>query len=301
MSFPGRNYFSVSKKIRPSMSTQPSAANLLQSYLACPACRAGIRVAERQWSCVSCGSTGEIRDGVFLAKPLETAHYFDDMHQLMQEGNQTPAIREMCYAQQSHILSSMIRPGDVVVDIGCGPVIHFEKPADCILIGVDPSFDSIRANAKLDIRVFGSAAALPLRAASVDRISLFYSIHHMIGQTVAENRDNVTAALRECGRVMRPGGTLAVFDMSPWWPVWQAQKLTWNKARKVLTDKLDMFFWRDSVLRGLADSAFPGRKVETETFSISPFLVFPPVFSLPGLKLPRFLYPFDINMYKWSF
>lgn len=283
------------------MTIKPSAANLIQSYLACPTCRAEIRVTEREYKCVSCGATGEIRDGVFLAKPLAVAHYFDDMHQLMQEGNQSPAIREMCYSQQSRILSSMIRPGDVVVDIGCGPVVHFEKPEDCVLIGVDPSFDSIRANRKLDIRVFGSAAAMPLRDRSVDRISLFYSIHHMIGQTVAENQDNVTAALRECGRVMRPGGTLVVFDMSPWWPVWQAQRLMWNQARKALADKLDMFFWRDGALRRLAEGAFPGRKVETETFSISPFLVFPPVFSLPGLKLPRFLYPFDIKMYKWSF
>ena len=283
------------------MSTKPTAQNLLQSYLACPACRAAIRVTEREYACASCGATSEIRDGVFLARPLATAHYFDDMHQLMQEGNQSPAIREMCYAQQSHILSSMIRPGDVVLDIGCGPVVHFEKPGDCVLIGVDPSFESIRANQKLDIRIFGSVVAMPLRNRSVDRISLFYSIHHMIGQTVAENRDNVIAALRECGRVMRSGGTLVVFDMSPWWPVWQAQRLLWNQARKALADKLDMFFWRDSVLRCLADSAFPGWKVETETFSISPFLVFPPVFSLPWLKVPRFLYPFDIKMYKWSF
>ena len=142
---------------------------------------------------------------------------------------------------------------------------------------------------------------MPLRDGSVDRISLFYSIHHMIGQTVAENRDNVTAALRECGRVMRPGGTLVVFDMSPYWPVWQVQRLMWNQARKTLADKLDMFFWRDGVLQRLAEGAFPARRVETETFSVSPFLVFPPVFSLPSLKLPRFLYPFDIKMYKWSF
>lgn len=283
------------------MTGKPSAASLMESHLACPACRAAVRVTEQGYSCVACGLTGEVRDRVFLVSPLETGHYFDNLHEVMQQGNETPEIREMCYSKQAELLEQMIRPGDVVVDIGCGPAIHFEKPRDCVLIGVDPSFNSIRANKQLDIRVFGSALSMPLRDASVDRISLFYSIHHMIGQTVAENRSNVAAALRECGRVMRPGGTLVVFDMSPWWPAWHAQKLMWNRARKFLGGKLDMFFWRDGALRRLADSAFPGKIVETTTFSVSPLLVFPPVFSLPNLKVPRFLYPFDIKMYKWSF
>jgi ubiquinone/menaquinone biosynthesis C-methylase UbiE len=283
------------------MNPAPSPTELMRRHLACPKCRADVRIENHRYACVSCGHEGELRDGVFLAKPLETGHYFDDLHEVMQEGNETPEIREMCYSKQSELLEEMIRPGDVVVDIGCGPVVHFEKPHDCVLIGVDPSFNSIRSNSQLDIRVFGNAESMPLRDRSVDRISLFYSIHHMIGQTQAETRTNVTAALRECGRVIREGGTVVVFDMSPWWPVWQAERLVWNRARKALADKLDMFFWRDSALQRLAGAAFSFKQFEARNFSVSPFLVFPPVFSLPGLKVPRFLYPFDIKMYKWSF
>jgi ubiquinone/menaquinone biosynthesis C-methylase UbiE len=283
------------------MTQSLSASDLMERYLVCPTCRGRIRVQERRYVCASCGREGGVQDNVFLAKPLSNGHYFDDMHRLMQQGNQSPAIWELCYAQQSRLLASMIRPRDVVLDIGCGPTVHFEKPADCVLIGVDPSFDSIRSNQKLDVRIFGGAESMPLRDQSVDRISLFYSIHHMIGQTVTDNAANVTAALRECGRVIRPGGTLAVFDMSPWWPVWQAQRVAWNRARKILADKLDMFFWRDTALREIAEDVFPNTQFEAETFSVSPFLVFPPVFSLPALKVPRFLYPFDIKMYKWSF
>src|SRR6185436_5695555 len=204
----------------------------------------------------SCASEGELRDGVFLAKPLSAGHYFDDLHGLMQQGNESQEIQEMCYSQQSSVMTELIRPGDVVLDIGCGPIVHFERPDDCVVIGVDPSFESIRANGQLDIRVFGNAESLPLRDRSVDRISLFYSIHHMVGQTKAETGANVTAALRECGRVIREGGTVVVFDMSPWWPVWQAERYAWNRARKTLADKLDMFFWRDSALQRLASAAF---------------------------------------------
>jgi ubiquinone/menaquinone biosynthesis C-methylase UbiE len=277
------------------------SAVLIQAHLACPQCKSALRVTEREYACTACDAKGDIRDDVFLAAPLAPGHYFDGLHEVMQEGNDSPEIRTLCYDQQSKLLTGMIRPGDVVLDIGCGPVIHFDKPKDCVLIGIDPSFESIRANRKLDIRVYGSAVSMPLGAASVDRISLFYSIHHMIGRTVAENRANVSAVLRECARVMRPGGTLVVFDMSPWWPVWQAQKMFWNQARKTLDAKLDMFFWRAGPLQELAEGAFQPKRVETESFHISPLLVFPPVFSVPRLKLPRFLYPFDIKMYKWTF
>jgi len=219
----------------------------------------------------------------------------------MQRSNKLPEVWELCYAQQSRLASELIRPGDVVVDIGCGPVIHFEKPQDCVLIGVDPSFASIRVNEALDIRVFGGAEAMPLRDRSVDRVFFFYSIHHMTGQTVKENMTNLTTALRECGRVVRERGTLVIFDMNPWWPAWQAQRLTWDGAKKVLADKLDMFFWRGSVLQCLAKNSFSAKAFESRTFSVSSFLMFPPVFRLPNLKVPRFLYPFDIKMYKWSF
>src|SRR5258706_13298267 len=93
------------------------AADLIERHFVCPKCRADIRVEAHRYTCMHCGSQDEIRDGIFLAKPLSNAHYFDDMHQLMQQGNEPPEILTLCYAQQSHIATGLILPGDAVLDI----------------------------------------------------------------------------------------------------------------------------------------------------------------------------------------
>jgi SAM-dependent methyltransferase len=274
---------------------------LVQKHLACIDCKGKLTAVQGRFSCLACERTYDFADGVFFARERKAAHYFDAAHQIMQVGNDSPEISTLCYSQQSRIAIGLIKPGDVVVDIGCGPSIHYEKPRDCVLIGIDPSFESIRANQSLDIRIFGGAESPPFADGSVDRIFLFYSIHHMIGQTVEENTANLAAALHECNRMIRKQGSIVIFDMSPWWPAWQLQCLAWNQARSALADKLDMFFWRKSALKKLAEPILAARDFTSCTFQVSPLLVFPPIFSIPRLKFPRFLYPFDVNMYLWQY
>jgi SAM-dependent methyltransferase len=281
------------------LSTAPSDPIL--KYLACTECKGALDFNQGKYACPACQRQYGFEEGVFCARERISQHYFDTKHQVMQVGNTSPEIMTLCYSSQARVAADLIREGDVVLDIGCGPTVHYERPKGSVLIGLDPSFDSLRANSKLDLRVFGGAENMPLADKSVDRIFFFYSIHHMIGRTVAENTANLTAALRECGRVVRDQGNLVIFDMSPWWPAWQAQRLAWNRARVALDDKLDMFFWRESALEKLAGPILPAKDFSSRTFSVSPFLTFPPMFSLPNLRVPRFMYPFDIKMYKWSF
>ena len=278
-----------------------ASPDLIQKYLACAHCKGSLALEKIGYVCTACRRAFETKDDVFLAKPLGENHYFDNKHEVMQEGNASPETWTLFYAQQSRAASELIRQGDVVVDIGCGPSIHFDKPSAALLIGIDPSFASIRANKDLDVRVFGGAEVMPLGEKSADRIFMFYSIHHMVGKTVCDNTKNLRAVMRECSRVIRSDGNVVIFDMNPWWPAWTAQRFLWNQARSVLADKLDMFFWRGNALQDLTRECFSGARLETRVFSSSPFLVFPPVFSLPKLKIPRFLYPFDVMMYKWSF
>jgi ubiquinone/menaquinone biosynthesis C-methylase UbiE len=275
--------------------------DLIRKHLACTECKGALEPDQDVYSCTACRRRYVFQDGVFCARERSAQHYFDTKHEVMQVGNTSPEIMALCYSNQSQVAAGLIREGDVIVDIGCGPTVHYSRPKNSVLIGIDPSFDSLRANAKLDLRVYGGAEHMPLADQSANRIFFFYSIHHMIGRTVQENTANLAAALGECRRVVRENGTLVIFDMSPWWPAWQAQRLTWNRARVALDDKLDMFFWRESALERLAGPILSARDYGSRTFSVSPFLSFPPVFSLPNLRVPRFLYPFDIKMYQWSF
>ncbi len=108
-----------------------------------------------------------------------------------------------------------IRPGQHVVDVGCGPgaltaVLVDLLGADAV-VGIDPSptfVDSARERLPGVTIVQGSAEFLPIPDQSVDAALAQLVVHFMA--------DPVTG-LREMARVTRPGGTLAacVWDNNP--------------------------------------------------------------------------------------
>ena len=226
--------------------------------------------------------------------------FFDDKHEVMEHGSAEPGVRRCCYSEQATVIESAIPSGAVVVDVGCGPALPYRRAQPWVLIGVDLSYESLRANTELDIKVYGSAADLPLADRSVDAIVSLYAIHHFGGQTRRENERRVARGFAEFGRVLKPGGSLFIFELSPWWLLWQAQCVTWNLVRKIMPS-MDIFFWRERQFVNVA-AAHLGRSTTLRRvrFHAPTLTPIPPVFACPGLKIPRFLFPFDVHLYHWT-
>ncbi len=281
------------------MTSADSLEKTRWSLLACPKCHGNLSFLADKAVCEVCNTEVLLQDGVVVARELAAKSYFDDVFEVMQAGNHAPGTWDIFYAEQAAAVENIIASDQVVVDIGCGPELPYAKNG-AFVVGVDASYDSIRSNKVVDLRVFASAAAMPLRDHVADAIICFYSVHHMTGKTIEENRSIVKQVFQEFSRVLKLSGRLLVFDMSPWFPFATAEELVWNPARKCIGTGLDMFFWKDWQLERVGLEALPGAKFSVRRFGQSPLRTFPPIFSKPGLRLPRFMYPFDINLYVWE-
>ena len=283
------------------LTTPPRLDTEVASRLACPTCHAPLRIDGAVIRCMNdgCHFDGLIVDDVVVVGDRSTVSFFDDRHQIMELGKACDGAWCLCYETQATVVESVLRPGTAVLDVGCGPSLPYSKPDDCFVIGLEASFESIRVNEALDMRVYGTAAALPLPAAAVDTILCFYSLHHMTGQSVDENRATVQRVFNEFGRVLKPGGELLVFEVSPWRPTWIAERTLWNRAKRVIGGRLDMFFYPECEFESFGRRALPDATFSKQAFVRSMLSTFPPAFSLPWLQVPRFLYPFDVYLYRW--
>lgn len=107
------------------------------------------------------------------------------------------------------------RPGDRVLDIGCGPGFYVKELLETVgpngsVAGVDRSADMLavatrRVEGKPNVELCeGAAKALPFADESFDRA---------LSVQVFEYIEDVPAALREVRRVLRPGGGLVIWDV----------------------------------------------------------------------------------------
>jgi ubiquinone/menaquinone biosynthesis C-methylase UbiE len=278
---------------------QPDTAAKVKRWLRCPVTHQPLTIVDGGIECSASGFRGIIRDDVAVMIK-QTPSFFDDKYQLMMRTDQNEGEWKFCYAQQTALLSSYLKPGMLVLDVGCGPALPYARTEGVSVIGLEPSFHSIKVNSQVDLRVCGSAYAIPMADASVDVVTCFYSIHHMAGASRQETSSSVTQAFREFRRVLKPGGLLFIFEMTPIIIFSAAQAIGWNALKRLLGPKLDMYFFSVQELDGIARSAFPPKTVlEKIFFGTSAFTAFPPVFSLPWLKVPRIVYPLDPKLYKW--
>ena len=103
------------------------------------------------------------------------------------------------------LLASFARSaGDPILEIGCGPgqIGAFVRDRGRRVVGLDLSHEMAkRACLRLNGAVTADMRALPFRTAEVGGVLAFYSLIHL-------RRPELTPVLRECHRVLRPGGRL---------------------------------------------------------------------------------------------
>jgi ubiquinone/menaquinone biosynthesis C-methylase UbiE len=110
----------------------------------------------------------------------------------------------------SRLLSIARSPGDVMLDVGCGPALYYPLAVASRLryLGVDVSRAMISIgrrrypDAKL---ILASAAALPIADASVSVAVAMGSLSHL-------RPEDFSTAISEVARVVRPGGGFLLGD-----------------------------------------------------------------------------------------
>lgn len=106
-----------------------------------------------------------------------------------------------------------VGPGSRVLDVACGTgqvsaaALRLVAPTGAV-VGVDPSEGMRRvAEARRGIRVLeGTANRLPVEDGSFDFVVMGYAMRHAA---------DLIAAFREMRRVLRPGGTVAILEITP--------------------------------------------------------------------------------------
>jgi SAM-dependent methyltransferase len=273
----------------------------LVDRLRCPRCATSPLVeGPARLSCPSCGWARTWDGHILSVLDQDPSASFDHLHDVLHEHNHHPVTWELFYRRQCELIESALKPGSLVLDIGCGPAAVYEVPAEVELVGVDPSLPSLAAHEQLALGLHTTGAQVPLEDDTADVVIANYSLHHMIGRSVPEARANVEATLQEIGRVARPGAEVLVLEVCPWAPTWVAERLGWRAAKRILGDAVDFVFWPARALEAMGRVAFPGATLEQHRYGVGPLATFPPVIGQPGLRVPRAAYPFSVRLFHWQ-
>lgn len=227
--------------------TANNATELYPSTLTSSAFRAEVFSARRlpdrvHYRMVRCRSCGLVRSDPVLGSDglaeLYSASRFDYAAEL-------DGLRAT-YGRELERLASLVPDRDGLLDVGCGSGFVLELARErrwSGLRGVEPSHDAV-SRARSDIR--------PLIAVDVMRPGLFEhdSLDAVTLFQVLDHMPDPVGVLRECGRLLRPGGVVMAFNHNM--SAWSARLL---RERSPIIDVEHTYLYSPTTIRSLFERA----------------------------------------------
>jgi SAM-dependent methyltransferase len=183
----------------------------LLTIVRCPDCRARLVPAEAgNYTCTGCERT--FRGGAYLdVRPL---HMFEEQTKYLDEALHADARHERVSPPLlgSRIRNDMLRaflaprPGELVVDLGCGSgrALMWNRDLGATMVGIDIApFFSHDARAQIDL-LLGDLRTLPFTDDTFDKAWSLDVLEHL-------SPDALAGMLAEAARVLKPGGALFVY------------------------------------------------------------------------------------------
>ncbi len=112
---------------------------------------------------------------------------------------------------RSEIESQLTNAGNLL-DIGNGGVFNYDTSLAEAITALDLSLDIFDGSFHPPhvTLLEGSALNIPIEDAHFDSVVMVMLLHHLVGATVAQSRENVRRCIAECRRVLKPGGRLVI-------------------------------------------------------------------------------------------